>query len=182
MHQPARASQTIPTSGMNTASLTLGLISPMKCQKSLKVLESSAFQLVELMADTMPYSQALGVQLEAAQKAQAAAEARFESERTQRDLARRELAQREAEFAAKLEQRRAVQLTAEETAAGSWARFKSAVTGGEGDAPRAPKKAARRRGKAKGKGRGFKDGAGRGKERRAASSTKGSASETRTDN
>ncbi len=109
---------------MNTASLTLGLISPMKCQKSLKVLESSAFQLVELMADTMPYSQALGVQLEAAQKAQAAAEARFESERAQRDLARRELAQREAEFAAKLEQRRAVQLTAEETAAGSWARFK----------------------------------------------------------
>lgn len=179
MHQPARASQTIPTSGMNTASLTLGLISPMKCQKSLKVLESSAFQLVELMADTMPYSQALGVQLEAAQKAQAAAEARFESERAQRDLARRELAQREAEFAAK---RRAVQLTAEETAAGSWARFKSAVTGGEGDAPRAPKKAARRRGKAKGKGRGFKDGAGRGKERRAASSTKGSASETGTDN
>ena len=64
--------------------------------------------------------------------AQAAAEARFESERTQRDLARRELAQREAEFAAK---RRAVQLPAEETAAGSWARFKSAAPGGGGDAP-----------------------------------------------
>ena len=145
----------------------------------------------------MPHSQTLKVQLEAAQKAKVAVQMRLESVRAQRDLAQRELAKREADFAAELKKRKAAQLeaeaavdaavgtavgTAEETAAGSAADSKTAAmaaeVGLEGDTPRASKGAVRRRAKnTNGKGRGFKDGAVRGKGRRAASSPKGSSSE-----